>query len=754
MKKRGLYFILFLLLAVLIISPIMAVDSALAVNITAEPSFIQDGQATRISWSSTNAVRCSATNLSTWTSLTDTSGSQIVNPIQTTTYSIDCYNSEGQVTRANTTVSVRVVNFVSAYNSITVNSPNIEQVSGVINVSADYPNMVLGCNPPDCSFGFFSAYLVSGNTIEYSSGGRLIGQGTHGTLRFSLDTNDFPDGQYTLYFYATNKRNGGLIGVKVIPLIISNPPISIAFKYPAANSVINTPSFFMDVDITRNGQPYIPTLVGYEIKKADQPDTEYISLGLTYPAVNDGDSRGYFACHLFPVQLQPGNYVIRATTTKGSSATLPVTISLTQCPYTDVVRDNTAPVFTVTSPRSGDDSSASSILLEATAYDPGSSFGTNVSSGVGVFWFNIEGFTGGTGLISLNPDSSGKVSYTWRPADGLIHNPDQGIFTSNEKTVYPKPPYTIGVIAHDKAGNTGEWVRIRMSSSQSNQTINITLINPLENQTLPPTNETTPANQTQLCNLTSASWSKTNAFEGETVSLNVQGTNCNGKTVSFRIWERDTFGDDDPVRYDPSNAVFNGNTVSGTAVVEWQSDRFLGLASDPEYYFTATVLGTNEKVNSELLSVVKTPDYVCGDRVCSGIETQNTCPADCSSNDEERNPFYLGGESDSEPSEPASGSGSEFDSNPTFPIPPINQISGPLAIGNWIQLNGNTHVSENPSVSSVVKTTQLTGAKGKIVDGPVEADSYTWFNVDYETGEDGWSKDILMVKIAEQRELT
>jgi len=180
-----------------------------------------------------------------------------------------------------------------------------------------------------------------------------------------------------------------------------------------------------------------------------------------------------------------------------------------------------------------------------------------------------------------------------------------------------------------------------------------------------------------ICDLTSASWSKTTAFEGDIVYLNVFGNNCNGKTISFDIKENDVVAND-PVRTNPLNVVFSGASVSGTWTAEWQDDGLFG--GNPEYYFTATVVGTTESIQSgtgnlQLLSVAKlvtnvcgdgvigdteqcdngnqngllcNPNYGsscnycsaqcqtvtiqgsrCGDGICNGVETSNTCSADC-----------------------------------------------------------------------------------------------------------------------------
>jgi PGF-pre-PGF domain-containing protein len=122
------------------------------------------------------------------------------------------------------------------------------------------------------------------------------------------------------------------------------------------------------------------------------------------------------------------------------------------------------------------------------------------------------------------------------------------------------------------------------------------------------TRNTCPVDCPLSCDLTSASWSKRDAVEGEIVYLNVRGNSCDLKTISLEVKERDIFGDD-TVRVNPSNVIFSGNSIRGTWTAEWQ-DEETGESAPPEYYFIASVVGTNEEIssgkgNSELLSVNK-----------------------------------------------------------------------------------------------------------------------------------------------------
>ncbi len=132
------------------------------------------------------------------------------------------------------------------------------------------------------------------------------------------------------------------------------------------------------------------------------------------------------------------------------------------------------------------------------------------------------------------------------------------------------------------------------------------------------------------CAFTLASWSRTEVVEGTTVSLNLQGTNCDGETLSFEIWEDDLVGDDS-VNINPVNVVFSGNSATGTWTAEWQSD----FGSDPEYYFVATIISTGDRIESKdispLLTITQTGEQIvnCTDiSLCMHYTNETTCEND------------------------------------------------------------------------------------------------------------------------------
>ena len=98
------------------------------------------------------------------------------------------------------------------------------------------------------------------------------------------------------------------------------------------------------------------------------------------------------------------------------------------------------------------------------------------------------------------------------------------------------------------------------------------------------------------CNLTSATWPKSQAIEGETLALKVEATgNCSNLQVSFKVREADSLlegGFDEDAKVQPANATFAGSQALTSWTVEWQND-CAGFCNPPEYYFDATLLNAS-----------------------------------------------------------------------------------------------------------------------------------------------------------------
>src|SRR6185503_4696494 len=73
-------------------------------NFSASPTAITSGQSSILSWSSTNASSCAASN--GWAGTKSTSGTQTLSPTATSTYKLTCTGSGGSVAES-VTVNVR-----------------------------------------------------------------------------------------------------------------------------------------------------------------------------------------------------------------------------------------------------------------------------------------------------------------------------------------------------------------------------------------------------------------------------------------------------------------------------------------------------------------------------------------------------------------------------------------------------------------------------------------------------------------------
>ncbi|MBI2096987.1 MAG: peptidoglycan-binding protein, partial [Candidatus Sungbacteria bacterium] len=68
-------------------------------------------------------------------------------------------------------------------------------------------------------------------------------------------------------------------------------------------------------------------------------------------------------------------------------------------------------------------------------------------------------------------------------------------------------------------------------------------------------------------------------------------------------------------------------------------------------------------------------------------------------------------------------------------------------IGDRVQTTVTLNVRATPSISGTLLGTQAAGALGTVVGGPVVADGYNWWHINYDNAPDGWSVENFIVKI-------
>jgi chitodextrinase len=76
-----------------------------------------------------------------------------------------------------------------------------------------------------------------------------------------------------------------------------------------------------------------------------------------------------------------------------------------------------------------------------------------------------------------------------------------------------------------------------------------------------------------------------------------------------------------------------------------------------------------------------------------------------------------------------------FTTGQTLQAPPLT----PLTIGSRITTTANLNVRASASAVASKLGTQLIGSQGIVTSGPTTANGYTWWNINYDTGADGWS---------------
>ena len=73
-----------------------------------------------------------------------------------------------------------------------------------------------------------------------------------------------------------------------------------------------------------------------------------------------------------------------------------------------------------------------------------------------------------------------------------------------------------------------------------------------------------------------------------------------------------------------------------------------------------------------------------------------------------------------------------------------------FAINDRVQVTGSgggLNVRATPSTSGTLLATQPDGTLGTVIGGPTAANGFNWWNINYDTGADGWSVEDYLVKV-------
>jgi uncharacterized protein YgiM (DUF1202 family) len=58
-----------------------------------------------------------------------------------------------------------------------------------------------------------------------------------------------------------------------------------------------------------------------------------------------------------------------------------------------------------------------------------------------------------------------------------------------------------------------------------------------------------------------------------------------------------------------------------------------------------------------------------------------------------------------------------------------------------VSVDGTLNTRSSPSTSASIVGTHTLGDQGTVIGGPTSANGYTWYQIDYDSGADGWSVD-------------
>lgn len=74
-------------------------------------------------------------------------------------------------------------------------------------------------------------------------------------------------------------------------------------------------------------------------------------------------------------------------------------------------------------------------------------------------------------------------------------------------------------------------------------------------------------------------------------------------------------------------------------------------------------------------------------------------------------------------------------------------IAAKFSIGDRVQVTANVNVRSTPSNSGTLLGTQPKTYIGTVVGGPMTADGFTWWNINYDNNPDGWSIENSLLKV-------
>lgn len=184
----------------------------ITVSLSADPTSINQGRSSTLTWSSTNATACSAP----WTSATSTSGTQVVTPNTTTEYVITCTRNNNS---AIATATVTVVN-VPVCTLPAIVSPL--SVTGKVGASFSYNFVATSTGTSTLILSVATTSLPVG--LSYSTSTQTISGIPSQSGVFSVQLSAKDDcGETINNLTITIDSNGGGVGERITVSLSANP---------------------------------------------------------------------------------------------------------------------------------------------------------------------------------------------------------------------------------------------------------------------------------------------------------------------------------------------------------------------------------------------------------------------------------------------------------------------------------------------------------------------------------------------------
>ncbi|MFA5795543.1 MAG: Ig-like domain-containing protein, partial [Candidatus Brocadiia bacterium] len=76
----------------------------------------------------------------------------------------------------------------------------------------------------------------------------------------------------------------------------------------------------------------------------------------------------------------------------------------------------------------------------------------------------------------------------------------------------------------------------------------------------------------------------------------------------------------------------------------------------------------------------------------------------------------------------------------------VSNVASVFVIGDRVQTTSNLNIRATPTTAGTLLGTQATGNLGTVIGGPISADGFNWWNVNYDNAPDGWSVEDFLMK--------